>query len=199
MEEPKRTRKQQAEQTKRQIFNAAMHLLDIKDFDSITVRDIVNEAKVSIGSFYNSYHSKLEVFYDTYRFADEYFDLEVRPNLTQKKVSDQVLAFFEEYARYSCEYNPFALTRVRYNPDNVNFHRHSEIGMLPTLREVMDRGISRGEFQTDLSAEDLAQFFMVCIRGVVYDWCIASGSYDLKEKVRKYVKQLLLGITDMSD
>ena len=63
MEHLQKTARQiQAEQTKLQIFEAAMRLLEEQDFETITVRDIVQEAHVSVGSFYNAYHSKLEVF-----------------------------------------------------------------------------------------------------------------------------------------
>ena len=58
-------RQQQAEQTKLNIFQAALELLEQTDFESITVRDIVRKAGVSVGSFYNAYSSKLEVFYQT--------------------------------------------------------------------------------------------------------------------------------------
>ena len=33
---------------------------------------------------------------------------------------------------------------------------------------------------------------MVCIRGLVYDWCICDGGYDLKEKMEMYVDALLM-------
>ena len=54
MEHLQKTARQiQAEQTKLQIFEAAMRLLEVQDFETITVRDIVQEAHVSVGSFYN--------------------------------------------------------------------------------------------------------------------------------------------------
>ena len=69
-----KTRRQlQAEQTKDKLFEAAVSLLAEKDFEQITIRDIVAKAHVSIGTFYNYYSTKMEVFYETYRVADHYF------------------------------------------------------------------------------------------------------------------------------
>ena len=66
-----KTRRQlQAEQTKDKLFEAAVSLLAEKDFEQITIRDIVAKAHVSIGTFYNYYSTKMEVFYETYRVAD---------------------------------------------------------------------------------------------------------------------------------
>ena len=58
-----KTRRQlQAEQTKDKLFEAAVSLLAEKDFEQITIRDIVAKAHVSIGTFYNYYSTKMEVF-----------------------------------------------------------------------------------------------------------------------------------------
>lgn len=191
MAEKKTSRQLQAEQTKRALFDAAMRLLEQQSFDSITVRDIVREAGVSIGSFYNYYHSKLEVFYETYRFADDYFENSVRPALVQNSIEEKIRYFFYEYAAYSCEYNSFELTRVRYNPDNTCFHREGTRGMLPILTELLQQAKDCGAITCEDSAREMADFFMVCMRGVVYDWCISGGAYDLKERVDRYVCRLL--------
>ena len=95
-----KTRRQlQAEQTKDKLFEAAVSLLAEKDFEQITILDIVAKAHVSIGTFYNYYSTKMEVFYETYRVADHYFSEVVAPALTQGTVYERILAFFDYYAR----------------------------------------------------------------------------------------------------
>ncbi len=187
----KTTRQLQAEQTKLLIFDAAMRLLERQDFESITVRDIVREANVSIGSFYNSYPSKMDVFYETYQVADDFFENVVRPKLIQATVCERITCFFEEYATYNSDVSIFALTRVLYNPNNKHFHRKSTHGMLPILTELMKQAKDSGEFHTQQSAEELSRFFMICMRGLVYDWCTQEGSYDLKAQILAYLEHLL--------
>lgn len=60
--ENKSRRQLQSEQTKDRLFHAAMELLAERNFDDITIRDIVARAEVSIGTFYNYYSTKMEVF-----------------------------------------------------------------------------------------------------------------------------------------
>lgn len=99
-----KTRRQlQAEQTKDKLFEAAVSLLAEKDFEQITIRDIVAKAHVSIGTFYNYYSTKMEVFYETYRVADHYFSEVVAPALTQGTVYERILAFFDYYAHYNSD------------------------------------------------------------------------------------------------
>lgn len=73
----KLNRKDQAAQTRLLVFNTALKLLEHKDFEDIKIRDIVSEAGVSIGTFYNYFSTKLDVFYETYTLADDYFAEEV--------------------------------------------------------------------------------------------------------------------------
>lgn len=197
MEQLQKTSRQiQAEQTKLEIFEAAMRLLENQEFETITVRDIVREAHVSVGSFYNAYPSKLDVFYETYQIADNYFEQNVRPRLTEDTAVERVRHFFREYAAYNSEISLFALTKVLYNSDNPCFHRSSGRGMAQLLTECIQYGLDRGEFSSRHTAAEIENFLMVCVRGLVYDWCTWDGSYDLKEKMALYVDTLLLPFYD---
>ena len=184
-------RKQQAERTKREIFEAALRLLDKKKLDDITVRDIVKEANVSIGSFYNYYNTKLEVFYETYVLADEYFETNVKNKLTEVTYCDRILHFFREYGYYQTYVGSYSLTKVLYNSDNNCFHRVSSKGIVPILIDLCKGAKNNGEFNTIRTPEYIAQFLMICVRGISYDWCISGGVYDLSDKFSEYVQLLL--------
>lgn len=187
----KKTRHQQAEETKRHIFDTALALLDSRGFESITVRDIVKEANVSIGSFYHYFSSKLDVYYETYHLADEYFDTVVKPTLAGKPLKEAILLYFDYYAKYSNEITGLALTKVLYNSQNKYFDRESETGMHKVLEDLLQQGIDRKELLSKEPACEIAQFFLTAVRGKIYNWCTNDGAYDLREGVREYVKKLL--------
>ncbi len=190
--EGKSKRQLQAEQTKVNLFNAAVELLGEKDFDDITIRDIVAKANVSIGTFYNYYATKMEVFYETYQVADHYFNETVAPQLTQATARERILCFFDHYARYSSELTDMKMTRLLYNPDNPWFNRPSEGGMVGVLIGVLQQGLDQGELvgHGD-SAEEIASYLMIAIRGLVYHWCTAKGNYDLRERTKSFTQRLL--------
>lgn len=191
-EENKTKRQLQAEQTKLKLFNAAVELLAQRDFDSITIRDIVDRANVSIGTFYNYYSTKLEVFYETYQVADHYFNEVVEPQLTQPTCRERVLFFFDRYAHYSSELTDRRMTRLLYSPDNPWFNRPQENSLVGVLIRVVQGGLDSGELDGHGdSAQQIATLFMISVRGLTYHWCTTSYAYDLTETTLQFIQRLL--------
>lgn len=188
----KTKRRLQAEQTKRKLFDAAVELLAVQDFEHITIRDIVTRANVSIGTFYNHYGSKLEVFYETYQVADQYFIEVVEPQLAQPSCVERVLCFFEHYARYSSELTDRKMTRLLYGPDNPWFNRPQDHSLVGVLARVLQRGLDSGELTSyGDTASEIAAWMMISIRGLTYNWCTANGVYDLISATRWSAARLL--------
>lgn len=189
--ENKSRRQLQAEQTKDKLFHAAVELLTEKDFDDITIRDIVARAQVSIGTFYNYYSSKMEVFYETYRIADQYFAETVAPLLVQGTALERIMAFFDYYAHYSSDLTDLRMTKLLYNPDNPLFSRDPHQGMVGVLIGIIQQGLDDGTLSRGDTAEEIAEYLMISIRGLVYNWCTRDGTYDLVAAVQKFVHRLL--------
>jgi AcrR family transcriptional regulator len=187
----KKSRREQAEDTKLLIFNAALRLLDEMGFEKITVRDIVKAAEVSIGTFYYHYASKLDVFYETYYLADRYFEEKVAPLLTQASACERILRFFEHYAEYCSDLTSLALTSILFNSENKRFDRDKSAGILRILPELMSYGQENGELADFDTPYEMSRFFMISVRGLVYDWCTHDGAYDLKAAVGRHVERLL--------
>ena len=153
--ENKSRRQLQAEQTKDNLFIAAVELLTEKDFDDITIRDIVARAQVSIGTFYNYYSTKMEVFYETYRIADHYFTETVAPLLSQGTVLERIMAFFDYYAHYSSDLTDMRMTKLLYNPDNTFFSRDPHQGMVGVLIGILQQGLEEGALVGGESADEM--------------------------------------------
>ena len=190
---PKKSRKDQAEETKLHIFNTALKLLDEMGFEKITIRDIVRTANVSIGTFYYYYASKLDVFYETYSLADQYFEDTVEPQLIQETAAARLFCFFDHYARYCSELTSVTLTSILFNANNKCFDRNTSTGILRILPELISFGQNSGELRTDETPEEIARYFMISVRGLVYDWCTHDGGYALREAMRLHVGRLLTG------
>jgi AcrR family transcriptional regulator len=58
MEKKLTSRQLQAEQTKKLIFEKALELFKVKDYEDVTIVEICRDAQVSVGSFYKYYKSK---------------------------------------------------------------------------------------------------------------------------------------------
>ncbi len=192
MAEIKLTRKEQAEETKKLLFDTALQLLDEMPFEKVNIREIVKRANVSIGTFYKYYATKLDVYYETYIIADDYFETTVKKELAEISSSkEKLLMFFDRYARYSCEVTNLSLTQILYNSANKCFDRHSDHGMMPLLISILEDGVSNQEFVFEKNIPDMAQFLMISVRGQVYNWCTHDGSYDLIQAVREHTQMLM--------
>ena len=192
MASTKLTRKEQAAETKNLLFQTALQLLEQVPFEQITIRDIVKQAGVSIGTFYNYYATKLDVYYETYLIADEFFENTVKKEVAL--ISDtlgKLRCYFDNYSRYNCEISGPALTRLLYNVDNHQFDRQTHTGMLPLLTGIIKEGLENGTLHSDLSPEEITEFLMIALRGQVYHWCTHDCSYDLPNKIAAQSELLL--------
>lgn len=193
MADTRPSRKQQADATKRRIFDCALRLLGERDYDSITIRDIVSAAEVSIGSFYHYYSTKLDVFLETYSIADEYFETVVASQLQGRSFEEKFGLYFRHYALYACDVTGLGLTKLLYSSDNKCFERGDGAGMHRVLIDILQQGLDEGELVSDDGAAALSHFFLIAVRGLVYNWCTCDGGYELPEAMERYVRALRRG------
>lgn len=190
----KLTRTEQAQQTRQRLFDAAYALLQETPFEKITIREIVQRAGVSTGTFYLYFPSKLDVYYETYVIADEYFVDTVAPMLKLPTAKENLLLYFDQYAIYNSEYTSFRLTKLLYNAENTCFLRRGDPGMLSVLRDVIQKGLDAGELDNSMNAEQIELFLMDAVRGLIYNWCIRGGDFNLRKSMARYIGLLYRSI-----
>ncbi|NMA37674.1 MAG: hypothetical protein GX942_05150 [Papillibacter sp.] len=86
------------------------------------------------------------------------------------------------------------LTGILFNSDNKCFDRNSTQGMLSILPELISFGQANAELRADDSPNEVSRFLMISVRGLVYDWCIHEGCYNLSTAIQKHVDRLLSGL-----
>ncbi len=64
------------------------------------------------------------------------------------------------------------------DPDRVYYRR---------LRQIVMEGQKDSLFRADLSVNDIMKAYAMFERGMMYDWCLSSGSYSLCQ----YSQQIL--------
>lgn len=71
MEKPYISRKEQAQLTKKKIFDTTMRLIHKKGYSKITIREICQNAQISVGTFYLYFSSKDDILLEFYHKADQ--------------------------------------------------------------------------------------------------------------------------------
>ena len=189
MQKKPTNRQIQAQQTKDRVYQVAIDLFETKSFENITVDEICTLANVSTGTFYNVFKSKYEILDHIFELADIYFKDTVSLHVLEGHTKDRILRYFDYYTQYTLDCG-LEFVKQLYNVKNNLFAKENRI-MQTVLLEIIRDGQKRDELLNTISAEDLVQFLFVCIRGLVYDWCIKDGRFDLKIAMRKHVERLL--------
>ena len=183
------SRQLKSQNTRDKIYNIAIKLMESKGFDNITVSEICQAAGVSVGSFYNHFESKHDIISEDFKLADDYFlntiALNIKGNTSPEKIKD----FFHYYAEYNQDSGLDFMKQLYTGKNNLftTKGRH----MQTVLQAIVQSGQDSGELSLDMNPEEIVRYLFVSVRGVVYDWCLHDGKYDLINTIDKHVNLLV--------
>ncbi len=179
------SRQIQAAQTKEKIYKTAFALMGKKGFNNISIEDISQKAGVSVGSFYYYYKSKNDILYEVYTRADDYFRIMITKLKTDNSL-DRIVEYFQIYARYLMQSN-IEFTKHLYSTENKFFLNKNRF-MLTALQEIIKEGQEKGEITLDIQPKEIADYLFLVARGVIFDWCLQEGEYNVEDKIKELFK-----------
>ena len=184
--------------TKGKIVSAAWKLFYEQGYDNTTVEEIVEESGTSRGSFYHYFEGKDALLSSlSYLFDDKYEELEKTMNPALSPI-DKLLYMNQELflmientvsVELLCQLFATQLTtsgeRHLLNPNRTYYK---------LLRQVTMEGQKAGLFKDGLSVNDITRAYAMFERGLMYDWCISSGSYSLCQQAQVMMPLFLEGL-----
>ncbi|AKL95936.1 transcriptional regulator TetR family [Clostridium aceticum] len=179
----------QALNTQEKIYRTAVELIEKKGFENITVEEICKTSNVSVGSFYNYFKSKNEILDRIFKLADDYFLNVVAANIKGVNTRDKINEFFLYYANYNVERGVDFVKQLYTFKSNLFTTKGRHIQAV--LQTIIEEGQKKGELSTNMAPEEAVRFLFISVRGIVYDWSLHDGQYDLPEHVTKYVRLLV--------
>ena len=193
-EQNKTSRQLQAEQTKHRIYNTARELITNEGYDKVTVDEICRTAGISKGLFYHYFSSKDEIIViEGYTECDEYFKNNVQGKLKEENRLERIVEYIDHQILYADNIGVELITQVyKSQIQSGNTFFTSECRILPSiLREIISEGQQRGEITGNPDADYITNYILRFSRGLIYDWCVHNGSYDLKETSHEAVVRLV--------
>ena len=173
-----------AQRTKERLLNSSLKLIKEKGYRNTTVRDICNDAKVSVGTFYSYFPAKDDLFLNIYMDGDRFFTESVALKLSGATTAEKILDYFRYYTRLNLN-TGLELMKILFQSDNPFFSRHRP--MQQVFENIVRDGLASGELKTNFNAREVVDFFFVLVRGCCYNWCVNNGSYDLERQITDYV------------
>lgn len=200
-----KNRKIKADGTRKKIYESAKILFSQNDYNAVSVDSIVEMAGVAKGCFYIHFASKdalitsiindyvMEADADYKYFLNSFTDdtpAEIIVLSLIGKISDLLIE------KIGCDKMKIVYKAQITKDINTTAITGYNRELYKLFSEVLERGIQRQEFKTELPLDILVKHFIMAIRGITYEWCIRYPEFDYKMQALQHFKILLAGIKD---
>lgn len=185
MQEDKDGRQERGQVTRQKLVKAAVELFEKKGYSRVTVDDICRKAGVSKGAFYGHFESKDQAVVEEYLKVDDYYR-EMLPRVFEEKTFvDRGIALMRLALGYIAGRGKMVI-KVAYSSQIAPGRDSSPIASMDRALYTIAEGMAReaqkaGELRKDLDPAEVARIIIRSIRGLVYDWCLQDGRFDLEE------------------
>lgn len=197
-------RKNQAEQTRRHIYETAAKLFTEKSFEEVTVNDIVAASGTSVGAFYHHFKNKQGVMVVTYRTLDEqyreyYRDIICGPECAGKCSIEKIELFMrntvELIADIGRDFLSVFYQYILKDSSVSNSMLDSGREFFSILREMIAEGKKLGEIPEEVDTEQTIRDLTIIARECEVEWCISRGKVEIDSQSMSLTKKYLRGLT----
>ncbi|HPJ95017.1 MAG TPA: TetR/AcrR family transcriptional regulator [Deltaproteobacteria bacterium] len=183
-----------AMETKERIFQVASQLILKKGFDNATLEEISNKAGVSKGLFYHYFKSKTDLIIESYSLIDSEFEQELKGLDADTTPLDKILLTVNTMARHAKQRGLDAVRQIykgQLDAATASFISKKR-PFYRTIREAVAALQDQGAISSEIPPDEYADCLMTCARGVLYDWCLHKGRYDIEKSMDTYFRKIIL-------
>ncbi len=187
-------REQKSLKTKQMISNAAIELFQTYGYEKTTIQDISKATETSVGSIYHHFGSKEGILNFALR---EYNDICITDDNWENKIQnpyDTIMEFLLRYAE-SWENLGMELAKQMTLPFKTYFyaedHYSEQLASFTSLSHFIKCCQEYGNFETDLSSDEIANYILTIGRCFVHDWSHFGVPNSLHEQVLKFMPRIL--------
>lgn len=176
-------RKLQGRETRRKIFETSLELFGRHGYDNVTIDDICEKIGMSKGAFYSHFKSKDQVILENFVSLNEYYD-DFYGEISGEKNSLEKLYLFQRRVMGNVEKIGCEAVKLVYHVETAAHRKKSFLvskkhSLYRIIEALLTDGQKTGEIRKDKSAGEIASILVQWYRGVILDWCLCNGSYDL--------------------
>lgn len=198
MSEPVNLSKQQlkSKETKDKIFKAAKQILQKHGYESLSIKNICEEAGVSNGSFYHHFKTKDDLlsYYIEEQPSIDPALLDLPKNAEEAKKA--IIEVYLNYAKYCRELGVDFIANY-YTPKNQALNpaiRTERPYPIVTVQTYLEKAIDAGIIKTNLSLEEITTDIRMLVIGNIFEWSMRDGTPDLEGNIERSFMNYLNGI-----
>ncbi|KHL96311.1 MULTISPECIES: TetR/AcrR family transcriptional regulator [unclassified Paenibacillus] len=181
--------------TKEAILSTSMHLFNQHGFDQVTINQICNEINVTKTAFYYHFKSKDALVSEFFSFDNMVSSDDLLDILSVTDFAAQALKAMEIFVKH--------IVRLGVEMTKENYRIHLQNQLLPLdksksallsniIPALLQRAKDAGQFKNPASAEDLLDSMCYTANGVILNWAVTGGSFDVLNETRKRFEILLI-------
>jgi AcrR family transcriptional regulator len=194
----RKTREQQAEETKQRIYQTALNLFEKKGFNQVSVDEIVQKSKSSKGAFYGHFSSKYDIFLEKFKEIDSFYENFAQSLPSHMPFEDKVISLFDAQLTYLKNELGEDLMRSVYTSglirNEANFFANSERSLYKILNKFVQAAIENEELPKSTDSNQTSFFISRCMRGTLYDWLSFGDNDHLNDEAKTFITIFLKGL-----
>lgn len=176
-------RKLQARQTRQKLFDTSLALFSQYGYDKVTIDDICEKIGVSKGAFYAHFKSKDQVIVENFRYLNADYEMAIKA-LAKKQGAFEKLYLFQQYAMRKVEAVGCKAVKLVYHVETGPRKKKSFLiaknhSLYKIVLALIKEGQKCGEIRQDQSADAITGMLVQFYRGLIFDWCLSNGAYNL--------------------
>ena len=195
----KRT-KEEAEQTKQDLLNAALTIFSRKGYEATRLNDIARAANVTRGAIYHHFGGKEELFLalldDASAISNKAIQQAVQEGGNLLQIVSRILVYtfnlLEDDSRFR---QVMALSLSTANLKELANHKYVEAReLVEGISQALAGGVESGEFRSDLDPKHAARALLAYQNGMAMLWFANRDVFSVKESAEAIAQIYLYGI-----
>lgn len=199
-----RRTKEEAEQTKQDLLDAALAEFSEKGYQAARLQDIAKRAGATRGAIYHHFENKADLYKKLIESAAQQGDVAVQTAVAGggsfadicRRILTTTLRMLEEDPQFR-RVMALSLFKTGASPELAAIEAERLQNAEATVQSIaayMEYGIDAGEARADFTPDVLARAFLALQNGLAWLWLANGEFFPLKEEADAYADILLRGI-----
>ncbi|MDO3411546.1 TetR/AcrR family transcriptional regulator [Saccharibacillus sp. CPCC 101409] len=181
--------------TKEAFLSTSINLFNKYGFEQVTINRICKEINVTKTAFYYYFKSKDDLITEFFSFDRLISDTDLADLLSVADYADQAMKAMEIYVKHIVRLG------VEMTKENYRIQLRNQVLPLDKSRSpllgnlipgLLQRAKEAGQIQNPAKAEELLDSMCNMANGVILNWAVLGGTFDILEETRKRFEILLV-------
>lgn len=194
--ENKLTRKEQAQITKKNIYTAAISLIESKGFENVSIEDITTKANTAKGTFYIYFKSKQDLIYHTISMYDEIAKKSYEKVQYLESFEEQLVAFLQFTNREILGLGEKILSALLVHNliAEKKFITVKSREIYIAFGKIIAKGYETGELSSDFDEEYYMETIVIFVQGLDYYCCNTAPDFDYPKATKREAEIFVRGL-----